>query len=97
MESGEAAEAPVTTPAPGAAGATFANGTPGEPGAADTVQSYFSDLRFRNQEAGVRHNPYDQEVRELLSIEQGDCERLALSLREPPSGTLSRIITSSAR
>lgn len=29
----------------------------------------FSDLLFTNRELGIAHNPYDQELREMTSIE----------------------------
>lgn len=36
------------------------------------ISRHFSGLMFENQEREQTHNPYDQEVREFLSIEQGD-------------------------
>ena len=48
----------------------------------------FSALSFHNREEGIHHNPYDQEVREMLSIEEGNLELLQKSLAERYSGTL---------
>lgn len=36
------------------------------------VMAACSDLVFWRQESAEPHNPYDQELRELTSIEQGD-------------------------
>ena len=46
------------------------------------VQKYYTNLVFENQEAGKRHNPYDQEIREFTSIEEGNIELLGQSLKE---------------
>lgn len=51
----------------------------------------FSDLLFINQESGTFHNPYDQEVREMTSIEQGDTDTLCKSLSETYSGEVGRL------
>ena len=47
-----------------------------------------SDLVFWRQESAEPHNPYDQELRELTSIEQGDVEMLKKSMREDYIGKL---------
>ena len=48
----------------------------------------YSELVFRNREAGRKHNPYDQEMREQYSIEQGNLELLQKSLEEDYIGEL---------
>ncbi|OKP99958.1 helix-turn-helix domain-containing protein [Paenibacillus sp. P46E] len=50
------------------------------------VERHFSDILFQNQEAGKMHNPYDQEVRELSSIRNGDLDQLEKSLTESFNG-----------
>ena len=57
----------------------------------NTVESYFSKLCFKNQEEGIEHNPYDQEVREMLSIEMGDVEQLKKSLSESYTGVVGTL------
>lgn len=52
------------------------------PNTEQEVQKYYSNLIFENREAGKRHNPYDQEVREFTSIEEGNIELLQQSLKE---------------
>ena len=46
------------------------------------LQEHFTNLIFENREAGKRHNPYDQELREFSSIEEGNMEHLKQSLSE---------------
>ena len=43
---------------------------------------------FQQQETGSHHNPYDQEVRELSAIENGDIEALQKSIDEDYTGQL---------
>ncbi|SEA91168.1 AraC-type DNA-binding protein [Pseudobutyrivibrio sp. ACV-2] len=43
---------------------------------------------FEQQETGGHHNPYDQEVRELLAIENGDVEALKRSIAEDYTGQI---------
>lgn len=50
-----------------------------------------TDLLFTNQELGIEHNPYDQELREMTSIEQGDLETLYKSLHENYPGKVGRL------
>ena len=50
------------------------------------VKRHFSDLRFQSQEVGNMHNPYDQEIRELSSIRNGDVEQLKQSWSEQING-----------
>lgn len=52
------------------------------------VMAACSDLVFWRQESAEPHNPYDQELRELTSIEQGDVEMLKKSMREDYIGKL---------
>ena len=55
------------------------------------TEKNFSELIFQNREAGKIHNPYDQEVREFLSIEQGDLEQLKRSLEEDYPGEIGTL------
>lgn len=55
------------------------------------VKKYFSDLIFRNRECGKNHNPYDQEMRVVLSIEQGDIEGLKHGIAEDYSGEIGTL------
>ena len=50
------------------------------------IQKDFTDIVFQNQEYSSRHNPYDQEVRELSSIRSGDPESLLKSWSEDYAG-----------
>lgn len=51
----------------------------------------FSNLLFTNRELGISHNPYDQELREMTSIETGDLKALEQSLSETYSGEIGRL------
>lgn len=53
-----------------------------------TVQEHFVKIVFENQEQGSRHNPYDQEVREVAAIRNGDPEALKQSWAEDYIGKL---------
>lgn len=53
-----------------------------------TVQEHFVKIVFENQEQGSRHNPYDQEVREVAAIRNGDLEALKQSWAEDYTGKL---------
>lgn len=55
-------------------------------GAEESVKKHFSDIIFQNQEVGRMHNPYDQEVREISSIRNGDVEQLKKSWSEHING-----------
>ena len=46
---------------------------------------------FEQQETGSHHNPYDQEVRELSAIENGDVEALRKSISEDYTGTIGTL------
>lgn len=52
------------------------------------VQKNFTDIVFQNQETTFRHNPYDQEIREFTSIENGDVEQLSKSWEEDYIGRI---------
>lgn len=52
------------------------------------VQKEFSELVFEQQETGTKHNPYDQEVREMSSVRSGDVQRLKKSWAEDYVGNL---------
>lgn len=59
----------------------------------EELRKKYSELIFENREYGKIHNPYDQELREFLSIEHGDLENLKRSLKEDypgEVGTLAR-------
>lgn len=52
------------------------------------IQKKFVDIIFQNQENSSRHNPYDQEIREVASIRNGDPEALKRSWAEDYIGHL---------
>lgn len=41
------------------------------------VQKKYNDIVFQNQETSFLHNPYDQEIRELSGIQNGDIRQLS--------------------
>lgn len=55
-------------------------------GVEEGVKRHFSDIIFQNQENGKMHNPYDQEVREISSIRNGDVKQLKKSWSEHING-----------
>ena len=55
------------------------------------VQNHFNDILFENHENNVHHNPYDQEMREFGSIENGDLIQLEKSLQEDYDGTIGTL------
>ena len=55
------------------------------------VQKHFNDILFENHENNVHHNPYDQEMREFGSIENGDQIQLEKSLQEDYDGTIGTL------
>lgn len=61
------------------------------PGTGSNIQKHFSDLVFYNREYGKKHNPYDQEVRENASIENGDVEQLRRSIAEDYTGEIGTL------
>lgn len=61
------------------------------PSISDGILKKFSELLFTNRELGIAHDPYDQELREMTSIEQGDLESLRQSLSERHFGKVGRL------
>lgn len=59
--------------------------------AQEQIQKNFSELIFENHENGKKHNPYDQEVREFSSIENGDIRQLEQSWAEDYTGQLGKL------
>ena len=57
----------------------------------EKIQKNFNDLLFENHENNVHHNPYDQELREFGSIENGDLIQLEKSLQEDYDGTIGTL------
>lgn len=55
------------------------------------VQKHFNDILFENHENNVHHNPYDQEMREFGSIENGELIQLEKSLQEDYDGTIGTL------
>lgn len=55
------------------------------------VKKHFNDILFENHENNVHHNPYDQEMREFGSIENGDLIQLEKSLQEDYDGTIGTL------
>ena len=51
----------------------------------------YSDLFFHNLEYGNKHNPYDQELREQQSIQNGDTQLLQKSISEDYLGKLGTL------
>ena len=56
-----------------------------------SIQHHFSGILFENRETGTHHNPYDQEVREVASIRNGDVEQLKKSWNEDYTGKLGTL------
>ena len=56
------------------------------------VQKHFNDILFENHENNVHHNPYDQEMREFGSIENGDLIQLEKSMQEDYDGTIGTLV-----
>lgn len=63
----------------------------------ENTMKRFVDLLFTSRELGIYHNPYDQELREMSSIEHGDLEQLAQSLNESYSGKIGRLANDELR
>lgn len=55
------------------------------------LEENFSRQVFSNREMQIRHNPYDQELREFGSIEKGDVEGLMKSWEEDYPGVLGTL------
>ena len=56
----------------------------------DIIKKY-SALVFERQELSQPHNPYDQEIRECASIENGDMEMFRKSISENYTGKLGTL------
>ena len=61
------------------------------------VKETVSQVIFRHQEQGLPHNPYDQELREMDSIRQGNVEMLRRSLSETYRGEVGRLAKNQVR
>jgi AraC-like DNA-binding protein len=56
-----------------------------------SIQRDFQRTIFQDAEEGKKHNPYEQELREQASIEQGNVAALDASLAEQYSGSLGTL------
>ena len=63
----------------------------------EEILQLYSQTVFYNQEMQQHHNPYDQELREVTSIENGDIDALKQSLEENFTGKLGRLAKSELR
>lgn len=61
------------------------------------VKGMVSQVIFQHQERELPHNPYDQELREMDSIRQGNVEMLRQSLSETYRGEVGRLAKSQIR
>lgn len=61
------------------------------------VQKKFTDIVFENQENSQKHNPYDQEVREISSIRNGDIKQLEKSISEDYIGRVGTLAQNQLR
>ena len=61
------------------------------------TQETVSQIIFQRQEREVPHNPYDQELREMDSIRQGNVEMLKQSLEEPYRGEVGQLAKNTVR
>lgn len=61
------------------------------------IQTQFSSLVFYNHENSRHHNPYEQERREMTSIESGDLQQLKESWNEEYAGSFGTISKDSVR
>lgn len=57
----------------------------------DDVERGHAEYIFDKQETGTLHNPYDQEMREFTSIENGDVDTLRKSLEEDYTGKIGAL------
>lgn len=62
----------------------------------EVEQNYVKGV-FENRESGKIHNPYDQEVREFTSIENGDIDTLKESLAEDYPGEIGTLASTPLR
>lgn len=61
------------------------------------IQKNFHETVFENQENATHHNPYDQEVREIGSIRNGDLEMLKKTMAEDYTGTIGTLASTPLR
>ena len=61
------------------------------------IMTDYSNLIFQRQEMNEPHNPYDQELREGSSIENGDVEMLKKSINEDYSGKIGTLAKTELR
>lgn len=61
------------------------------------VQKKFTHIVFENQENSQKHNPYDQEVREISSIRNGDVRQLEKSISEDYTGSVGTLARTQLR
>lgn len=57
----------------------------------EEVERGHAEYIFDKQETGILHNPYDQEMREFTSIENGDVDTLKKSLEEDYTGKIGTL------
>lgn len=57
----------------------------------DNIQKDFSNTLFTNHEHTTKHNPYDQEIREISSIRNGNLDQLKKSLAEDYLGKVGTL------
>ena len=55
------------------------------------LDEMLTEKMFQNRENGRRHNPYDQELRELSAIEHGDVQALERSILEVYEGEIGML------
>lgn len=63
----------------------------------DKVKKNFFGKVFYNRESGKKHNPYDQELRVMTSIENGDIELLKKSMQEDYEGEIGTLAKDALR
>ncbi|PXV93329.1 AraC-like DNA-binding protein [Lachnotalea glycerini] len=61
------------------------------------IQKNFNELLFQSHETGQKHNPYDQEIREFSSIENGSMEQLEKSWAEDYIGNIGTLANNKLR
>lgn len=68
-----------------------------QPGILEDISRNYTDYIFEKHESGKTHNPYDQELREFTSIENGDILALQKSLSEDYPGEIGTLAQNSLR
>lgn len=63
----------------------------------EEIMTDYSNLIFQRQEMNEPHNPYDQELREFSSVENGDLEMLRKSINEDYNGKLGTLAKNELR